>query len=165
MVLKCWIYRRQPAQDKTPNSDKRELSDGEGDRFGEGIQDLAGGGIRDHRGDVPCSTYCLRPFSRYHTSSLERQIRTTSLGETGAFSASAISWAFWLILPFLVLMVLIASLKLFCRPCLVVDPNVVLLANPARLFLLGNHFSLCMPPVELGPKSRLSDDSLGKGSA
>lgn len=37
---------------------------------------------------------------------------------TGAFNASAISCAFWLILPFLVLIVLNASLKLFCRPCL-----------------------------------------------
>lgn len=40
---------------------------------------------------------------------------TMSFGDTGAFSASAISCAFWLTLPFLVRIVLIASLKLFCR--------------------------------------------------
>jgi hypothetical protein len=40
-----------------------------------------------------------------------------SFGDTGAFNASAISCAFWLTLPFLVLMVLIASLRLFCLLC------------------------------------------------
>lgn len=44
--------------------------------------------------------------------------RITSFGETGALSASAISCAFWLTLAFLVLTVRMASLKLFCLPCL-----------------------------------------------
>ena len=39
--------------------------------------------------------------------------RTINLNETGAFRASAISWALALTLPFLVRIVLIASLKLF----------------------------------------------------
>ena len=41
---------------------------------------------------------------------------TTSFRDTGALRASAISWAFALTLPFLLRMVLIASLKLFWRP-------------------------------------------------
>lgn len=43
---------------------------------------------------------------------------TMSLNDTGAFSASAISWAFALTLALLVRIVLNASLKLFCLPCL-----------------------------------------------
>lgn len=43
---------------------------------------------------------------------------TMSFTETGAFKASAISAALAVTLPFLVLIVLIASLMLFCRPCL-----------------------------------------------
>lgn len=38
-----------------------------------------------------------------------------SLGETGARRASAISWAFWLTLPFLVRIARTASLRLCCR--------------------------------------------------
>lgn len=45
-------------------------------------------------------------------------LHTTSVGDSGALSASAISCALWLTLGFLVLIVLIASVKLFCRPCL-----------------------------------------------
>lgn len=45
-------------------------------------------------------------------------LHTMSLGESGAFRASASSWAFWLTLAFLPRMVLMASLKLFCLPCL-----------------------------------------------
>jgi hypothetical protein len=53
---------------------------------------------------------------------VENQIpqRTTSLYDTGAFRASAISCAFSLMLAFRPLTVCIASLKLFCLPCL--DP-------------------------------------------
>lgn len=39
------------------------------------------------------------------------------MGETGAFKASPISCTFTLTLAFLVLMVLKASVKLFCLPC------------------------------------------------
>ncbi len=39
-----------------------------------------------------------------------------SLGDTGAFNASAISCAFWLTLPCLALIVWMASLRLFCLP-------------------------------------------------
>ena len=42
---------------------------------------------------------------------------TTSFMETGAFKASAISCAFALTLPFLLRIVLMASLRLFWRPC------------------------------------------------
>lgn len=45
-----------------------------------------------------------------------------SLADTGALSASAISCALALMLPRRPLMVLIASLKLFWRPCLVPVP-------------------------------------------
>lgn len=48
----------------------------------------------------------------------ESALRTTSFGESGAFKASAISCAFWLTLPPRVRIVVIASLKLFCLPCL-----------------------------------------------
>jgi hypothetical protein len=43
--------------------------------------------------------------------------RTTNLGETGALSASEISWMLALTLPFLVRIVLKASPKLFCLEC------------------------------------------------
>ena len=42
---------------------------------------------------------------------------TISFGDTGAFRAPAISWAFALTLPFRERMVLNASVKLFCLPC------------------------------------------------
>jgi hypothetical protein len=45
-------------------------------------------------------------------------VHTMSLGDTGALSASAISWAFWLTLALRVRIVLIASERLFCLPCL-----------------------------------------------
>lgn len=48
-----------------------------------------------------------------------------SRGETGARSASASSWAFWLTLPFLARIVWKASVKLFCRPCLLTPPPPV----------------------------------------
>src|SRR5579859_2232394 len=51
---------------------------------------------------------------------------TMSLGETGTFSASAISCALALTLALRPLIVLMASLRLFCRPCLV----FVVLATP-----------------------------------
>jgi hypothetical protein len=44
-------------------------------------------------------------------------LRTISLGDSGTLSASATSCTFWLTLAFLVLIVLKASLRLFCRPC------------------------------------------------
>lgn len=50
-----------------------------------------------------------------------------SLTETGAFKASASSAALALTLPFLVLIALIASLILFCRPCLAGVPDKLLL--------------------------------------
>jgi hypothetical protein len=59
----------------------------------------------------------------YHILSFKSVLssHTTSAGETGAFNASAISMAFWLTLPLLVRIVFIASLKLFCRPCLAAE--------------------------------------------
>ena len=42
--------------------------------------------------------------------------------DTGALRASAISWAFWLTLALLPRTVRIASLKLFCLPCLPTAP-------------------------------------------
>lgn len=42
---------------------------------------------------------------------------TINFGDTGAFNACAISWAFSLTLPFRVRIVLKASPKLFCLPC------------------------------------------------
>ena len=45
-----------------------------------------------------------------------------SFGDSGAFSASAISCAFWLTLPFRVRIVWKASLRLFWRPCLFEEP-------------------------------------------
>lgn len=47
--------------------------------------------------------------------------KTTNLIETGAFNASASSCAFALTLPFRVRIFRIASLRLFCLPCL--DPG------------------------------------------
>lgn len=44
---------------------------------------------------------------------LKERNLTTNLGDTGAFRASAISCAFWLMLPLRVLIVRNASLKLF----------------------------------------------------
>lgn len=43
--------------------------------------------------------------------------RTMSLGDMGARSASAISWAFWLTLPLRPLIVRMASVRLFWRLC------------------------------------------------
>ena len=45
------------------------------------------------------------------------KLLTTSLGLTGALRASAISCAFWLMLPLLIRIVRMASLRLFCLPC------------------------------------------------
>lgn len=67
--------------------------------------------------------------------------RTTSLGESGALSASAISWAFWLTLPLRVLIVLKASLRLFWRPCLVEGPGAAAFTTPNLASLRGCHLS------------------------
>jgi hypothetical protein len=64
-----------------------------------------------------------------------------SVGDSGAFNASAISCAFWLTLPFLVRIVRIASLKLFCLPCFVEDPCAAPFAYPNRASFLGCHLS------------------------
>lgn len=76
------------------------------------------------------------------------QHNPTSLYDTGAFKESAISCAFSLILAFLVLTVRIASLKLFCLPCL--PPLALPFAQAVQLFgfdsFLRGHRSLeCMP--------------------
>jgi hypothetical protein len=44
---------------------------------------------------------------------------TINFGDTGTFNASPISCTFWLTLPFLVRIVLSASVRLFCLLCLV----------------------------------------------
>ena len=48
---------------------------------------------------------------------MEALLRTINLGETGALRASEISWILALTLPFLDLIVLSASVKLFCLEC------------------------------------------------
>jgi hypothetical protein len=63
-----------------------------------------------------------------------------SLGDSGALSASAISCAFCVTLAFLVRIVLIASVKLFCRPCLAA-PAAALFMCPNRESRLGCHRS------------------------
>lgn len=65
-----------------------------------------------------------------------------SFGESGALSASAISWAFWLTLPLRVRIVLKASLKLFWRPCLVEGPDVEAFTPPNLASLRGCHLSV-----------------------
>ena len=67
-----------------------------------------------------------------------------SFGDSGALSASAISCAFWLTLPLRVLIVLKASLKLFCRPCLVDGPDVEPFENPNLPSLRDCHLSVCV---------------------
>lgn len=71
--------------------------------------------------------------------------RIISKGETGAFNASPISCTFVLTLPLLVRIVLKASLKLFCLPCLppvLADPFVHDDPDPFKLLsLLGCHLS------------------------
>ena len=55
--------------------------------------------------------------------------------ETGAFKASAISCAFALTLPFLVRMIRIASLRLFCRLCIGPGPTACPFASPQATWL------------------------------
>lgn len=54
---------------------------------------------------------------------------TTSFGDTGARSASAISCAFWLMLPFLARIVRNASPRLFWRPWVRPEEDQALLAG------------------------------------
>lgn len=61
---------------------------------------------------------------------------TISFTETGALSASAISWALALTLARRVLMVLRASLRLFCLPCLV-PPTALPLPHRGPVSLRG----------------------------
>lgn len=96
---------------------------------------------------------------------------TTSRRDTGALSDSAISCAFSLMLAFLVLTVLIASLKLFCRFGLV--PNLPFAAQDVQLlsddsFRWGHRSLECSPGgrpfgsgLGLGPR----DTSLGSSSS
>lgn len=58
-----------------------------------------------------------------------------SLTDTGAFNASAISWAFALTLALLVRIVLKASLRLFCLPCMGTTSLPCLLAHIDSLSL------------------------------
>jgi hypothetical protein len=69
---------------------------------------------------------------------------TISLGDSGALSASAISCAFWLTLPLRVLIVLKASLKLFCRPCRVDGPDMEPFEYPYLPSLRDCHLSVCI---------------------
>jgi hypothetical protein len=94
-------------------------------------------------------------------------IRTMSLKDMGALSESAISCAFSLMLAFRVRTVLIASLKLFCLPCLV--PALALpfaqeLHSRALDVFLAGHRSLeCRPDGR--PFSRgFGDESRDGGS-
>ena len=72
----------------------------------------------------------------------------TSLYDTGAFKESAISCAFSLILAFLALTVRIASLRLFCLPCL--PPLAAPFAHETQSlgfdsFLSGHRSLECIP--------------------
>lgn len=78
---------------------------------------------------------------------LERLL-TTNMGETGAFSASATSCTFALTLAFLVLIVLKASVKLFCLLCLPPVLACPFQAEPrSPLSLLGCHLSADADPL------------------
>lgn len=84
---------------------------------------------------------------------------TISLTEMGAFRASANSAAFAVTLPFLVLMVWMASPMLFCRPCFdgipeVCVPEIWPLPHETWLSLLACHLSFRGPPL-------LPDHALG----
>jgi len=77
---------------------------------------------------------------QWHAWSMARGKRTTSCGETGAFKAAAISWAFSLTLPRLSLIVFRASLKLFCLPRRTLF-NRATLGRESLLILRGCHRS------------------------
>lgn len=67
---------------------------------------------------------------------------------TGALSDSAISWAFSLMLALLALIVMIASLRLFCRPCRpppTAEPLAQLVQLPRIEFLAGHRSLECSP--------------------
>lgn len=102
--------------------------------------------------------------------------RTTSLRDTGALSDSAISCAFWLMLAFRVLTVLIASPRLFCRLGLV-PPSFPFAAHEAQLlndvsFRGGQRSLECRPggrPLGsgrgLGPREIPSSSSSSNSTA
>ena len=78
----------------------------------------------------------------------QAQHSPTSLYDTGAFNDSAISCAFSLMLAFLPLTVRMASVKLFCLPCLA--PLAIPFAQELQVlgfdsFLNGQRALECMP--------------------
>src|SRR5262245_58675269 len=76
---------------------------------------------------------------------------TISRGDTGARSASAISWAFWLTLPCLVRIVRIASLRLFCLAC-----PLAFAPFPKLLSRLGSHLGVRGSSLNwIGPRRSL----------
>ena len=112
-----WEDVGEEGEEDAPGGDEDKLNEGEGYGFGEGGEDGFRGGVGQGGGGVPDEAEDLglsdADFKKYEGDGL-----TMSLTDMGAFSASAISCALALTLPFLVLIVRIASLRLFCRPCL-----------------------------------------------
>ena len=85
------------------------------------------------------------------------ELQTINFGDTGALSASEISCTFALTLPFLVRMVLKASLKLFCLPCPLppeltgvhVEPRNPLSLRDCHLSTAGAPLAYALPLIGL----------------
>ena len=112
-----WENSGEEGEEDTPGGDEDELDEGEGYGFREGGEDRFRRGVGQGGGSVPDEAKHLgrsdADLMKYKVDGL-----TMSLTDMGAFNASAISCALALTLPFLVLIVRIASLRLFCLPCL-----------------------------------------------
>ena len=85
-------------------------------RLRKGVENGFGGRIGKSRTQVPNDAKDLAHFSMIDAiyATIYQVEHTMSLKESGAFKASAISWALALTLPFLVRIVRIASLRLGC---------------------------------------------------
>lgn len=98
---------------------KPKLYERQGCGLREGDQDSFRGRVRQRRREIPDYAERLRSSSACSVRFGDGNWRPTiSFGETGAFSAPAISWAFALTLPLRERMVRNASVKLFCLPWL-----------------------------------------------
>ena len=112
-----WEDIGEKGEEDAPGGDKDELDEGEGDGFRKGGEDGFRGGVGQGGRGVPDEAENLA-LSDADSMQYDGDGPTMSLTDMGAFNASAISCALALTLPFLVLIVRIASLRLFCRPCL-----------------------------------------------
>jgi len=117
--------------------DKGELDNSKSDRVTEGGKNGFRRSGREDGHCVPKTTESLSFVSQHAPNSFDF-LRTTSFGETGAFSASATSTAFSTTLPLLSLIVLKASLKLFCLPRLVLGGHELVFDGRFR-FGAGYH--------------------------